>query len=145
MHVSTPSARFAAIVTALVGLGALGFALLLVVLVQTGFGDLRLPGLGSVILVVAAVSAGYGLVALGAAVGLWGGAGWAVAVAAVVHSVALAGILVAAETGGVGPHIVGGTFLSVAGLLTLTPSLRRPVADDADAPPVRPLRTATVH
>jgi hypothetical protein len=128
MHVSTAPARFAAIVTAVVGLGALAFGLVLLALAQTGFGDLRLPGVGSVLVALAGVSALFGVVALGAAVGLWSGAAWAVAVAAVVHAIALAGILVAAETGGVGPHIAAGTFLTVAGLLTLTPSLRRPAA-----------------
>lgn len=125
MSVSTPSARFASILTAVVGIGALGFASLLLVLAQTGFGDLRLGAIGSILILVAAVGVAYGLVALGAAVGLWNGAGWAVAVGGVVHAMALAGILVAAETGGVGPHIAAGTFLAVAGLLTLTPNLRR--------------------
>lgn len=125
MRISTPSVRFASIVTAIVGLGALGFALLLLGLLQSGFGDLRLAGLGSIMLLVIAVTVAYGLVALGGAVGLWNGAGWAVAVGGIVHGIALAGILVAAETGGVGPHIAVGTFLTVAGLLTLTPSLRR--------------------
>jgi hypothetical protein len=124
MFVSMPSARFAAIATTIVGLGALGFALLLFALAQSGIGTLRLPGVGSVLVAIAIVSALFGVAALGAAVGLWRGAGWAVAVGMIIHGAALAGILIAAQTGGVGPHIVAGTFLTVAGLLTLTPSLR---------------------
>ena len=124
MSVSMPSARFAAIATTIVGVGALGFALLLLALAQSGVGTLRLPGVDSVLGALVIVSALFGMAALGAAVGLWRGAGWAVAVGMIVHGTALAGIVIAAETGGVGPHIVAGTFLTVAGLLTLTPSLR---------------------
>jgi hypothetical protein len=127
MFVSMPSARFAAIATTIVGLGALGFALLLFAIAQSGIGTLRLPGVGSVLVALAVVTALFGAVALGAAIGLWRGAGWAVVVGAIVHATALTGVLVAAETGGVGPHIVAGTFLTVAGLLTLTPSLRGPL------------------
>lgn len=126
MFVSRPSARFAAIATAIVGLGALGFAVLLLALAQSGIGTIRLPGVGSILVALALVTALYGAAAIGAAIGLWRGAAWAVAVGAIVHAVALTGVLVAADTSGVGPHIVAGAFLTVAGLLTLTPSLRGP-------------------
>ena len=133
----------AAGLTVLVGVAAIGFALLMAALGLSGIGRLDLPGVGPVIGIVVVAASAYGLAAIGAASGLLQGAAWAAVGAGVVHAIgALAAVVVLATAGPSLPVAIG-LGLTLGGLLAVRGPRRRHHPRDPAAPDLKGARAAS--
>jgi hypothetical protein len=115
----------ASTLTLVVAIGALLFGAFLVAVAAGAVGFLANGGATSAAALVGGASIAFGLLAVLAAVGLWGRRGWALPLAGSIHLIALLGVLAAASTSPFGAHIAGGLALSLGGLAALAaPSTR---------------------
>jgi hypothetical protein len=119
----------ATVLTATVALGALLFGAFFVAIAAGAIGFFVRVGFGGLAGAIGVASLAYGLTAVLAAGGLWLRRAWAWPLAALIHLVALLGILVAASEGGFGAHIGAGLALAIGGIGSLTsPSVRETLA-----------------
>ena len=109
----------AAVLTLVVGLGAIAVGFLLAALGMSGMGRLEVPGVGPVLGLTVVASAAVGLVAIGAAVGLLRDTGWSLVAAGTVHGIALLGAVIALATAGPSAPVAVGLALTLAGLASV--------------------------
>ena len=112
------------VLTMVVAFGAVLFGAFLVA-IAAGAVPILDGSTSGIVGVLAAVSIGYGALALVASIALWIGRAWAWPLAAAIHLIAFVGVLVALSTGGFGTHIVAGLTLSAGGLAALAPTSTR--------------------
>ena len=105
-----------AILTFIVGLGALAVGFLLAALAMSGIGRLELPGVGPILGVTVVASAVFGLVAIGAASGLLRDATWSLVAAGTVHAIGALGAIVALASAGPSVPVAIGLALTLGGL-----------------------------
>lgn len=116
----------ASTLTLVVAVGAVLFGGFLLAIAAGAVALLDDVGMTSPAGLVGVAALAYGGLALVAAAGLWAERAWSWPLAAAVQLVTLTGVIVAASTGGGGPHTTVGLALSMAGLAALlAPDTRR--------------------
>lgn len=131
----------AVVLTALVGVGAMLFGAFALAIALGAISLLAGAGLSSVVGILGMTSVAFGAAAVIGAVALWREASWAVPLVAFIHVATLAGVLIALETSGSGPHITGGLVVSIAGLAALTVEVTSDAAPAGRRPDPRGLRS----
>lgn len=119
---SRPASLLAAIVVlALEGVGAFGWAILMLVVISVLAGTVA-PLVGPII----AAALAFGVACLIAAWGAWRGRSWSWPVGTVLQAVVLLATIVAALSGGWHPALLAAVALGAAGLVALlAPATRR--------------------
>ena len=112
------------VLTMVVAIGAMLFGVFLVAIATGALARLD-SATSAIVAVQAALSIGYGALALIASIALWDGRAWAWPLAAAIHLIAFVGVLIGLSTGGFGAHIVADLTLSAGGLAALAPTSTR--------------------